>query len=76
MTCFSSVLQISPFLTKLSQRLGKEKHELCIWDPYYCAGNFHTHAHIEERERSSLYPTYFLFFFRFLQFLTCLLCVC
>jgi len=37
-TCFAAYQDICPFLTKLAQRLGKSKHELCIWDPYYCAG--------------------------------------
>ena len=34
---------IAPFLQKLAQRLGKSKQELCIWDPYYCAGKVKAH---------------------------------
>ena len=34
---------IAPFLQKLAQRLGKSKQELCIWDPYYCAGKVKVH---------------------------------
>jgi len=42
-TCFAAYQDICPFLTKLAQRLGKSKHELCIWDPYYCAGKVKAH---------------------------------
>ncbi len=34
---------MSPFLVKLAQRLGKPKADLCIWDPYYCAGQVKVH---------------------------------
>jgi hypothetical protein len=42
-TCFQAYQDICPFLTKLAQRLGKSKQELCIWDPYYCAGKVKVH---------------------------------
>lgn len=42
-TCFQAYQDIAPFLNKLAQRLGKSKKELCIWDPYYCAGKVKKH---------------------------------
>ena len=42
-TCFAAYQDIAPFLNKLAQRLGKSKKELCIWDPYYCAGKVKKH---------------------------------
>jgi len=42
-TCFAAYQDIAPFLAKLAHRLGKAKTELCIWDPYYCAGKVKQH---------------------------------
>ncbi|EKX45112.1 hypothetical protein GUITHDRAFT_109156 [Guillardia theta CCMP2712] len=42
-TCFQAYCDIAPFLIKLAQRVGKPKKDLCIWDPYYCAGKVKDH---------------------------------
>eukprot|EP00960_Hanusia_phi_P037835 753143-Hanusia_phi.AAC.3 len=42
-TSFQAYCDIAPFLIKLAQRLGKQKKDLCIWDPYYCAGKVKEH---------------------------------
>ena len=43
LTIMDEAMKLSGDQQKLAQRLGKSKQELCIWDPYYCAGKVKVH---------------------------------
>ena len=42
-TPYEAYKHIAPLLQKLAQRLKKPKHELKIWDPYFCNGAVREH---------------------------------
>ena len=42
-TPFAAYQDIEPLLFMLAQKLGKPKHKLRIYDPYYCEGSVTTH---------------------------------